>query len=1167
MANEQVIKNGAIVDNQLIIALPTSNISTISIGIGGIESHSQSNLDYLYLSKFDGVNNGGSTFLPANAIFGIKQNSSSTNGINLRAIGNSPMALSGLRYSGSTNSIFSLIGSKLSGSSEVALTSSESILTIINFKNDILEFFGDSTLVLGDTSNNSGRLLVNGSYGTLNVGIGGIELNSISNDYFFINKVDGTSHDFPTFPSVDTNFFIGNNSSNAPYITIAKNFELSTYVSSSNNNPDIQITIKRWDGSSEVSVANNQSMFFMKNNADSSLNLFGDSTLILGNSSNYGVIATGGPTYSNIDAREGGLELYSSTINIGQIILFKSSGLNHSITSILPSDSFFGIDHVSNLSGAIFNAIGSDPLILNGYMSTGSSGSIFTINGFGTSSGSIVDIPDSSLVFHIRNNNKNMLNLYGDATLIIGDTSNNSGRLLVNGSSGVLDVGIGGIELNSINNDYFFINKVIGVSHTFPGRPSNSTNLYIRNNNTAPVIFTNSTSDSYSALGITTYIEDSNTKPSIRILNNRWDGTSLSDIPDSQELLIINNNNNNSFNLFGDSTLILGDASSSGRLVIGDNYANINVGKGGIELNSTDDEPFFINKVNGVSHTFPNFPSTDTNFFIFNDNGESTIITGSENTSLAISPFIKDTSTSSVINITPHRWDGTSTSSIPDSQIVLTIDNGSNGLNFYGDSTLILGNNSSSGRLVIGENYADIEVIGGGIQKLIDPISSPSQLYDNAILLTKIDGYNNGDSSHNYTPTVDTVNYTSIHEDGVQLELSVSNLDHNPAKSWLGLTSSYTSTESEVYEGAFTFRSSSLSGTVTDNAYKSILTLGELGSSSSFYFRPHGSMDIAGNTGVVNPYNGIWLNFFNGVTTGKIGDSDKKMPLNFNGQITDSSNAKTSIPAEDGLISFNNNDTLKSAVTGDGGYHVVGTGVISTGTNFISYPSLSFLPDVSNNGIYLKQSSSTSKAIVLSNSNNNHPFTSLFDNETYGVIARNKGIQISSVSDNSYSFTLSSYTNGSNSTTSASAYSPFIFRAYKNSGTSTTTFTNSENIFTIKNNSATKFILKGDGSLLLDVQTSSGGSGIASIRYYDDNNDIMLAETARHLLGGWENKVIKENKEKLENLGILTNGFMDIQRMQALHLGTMGQLWNMIRNMGKELGYNEAKLLEMAKQY
>jgi hypothetical protein len=117
------------------------------------------------------------------------------------------------------------------------------------------------------------------------------------------------------------------------------------------------------------------------------------------------------------------------------------------------------------------------------------------------------------------------------------------------------------------------------------------------------------------------------------------------------------------------------------------------------------------------------------------------------------------------------------------------------------------------------------------------------------------------------------------------------------------------------------------------------------------------------------------------------------------------------------------------------------------------------------------------------------------------------------------------------------------------------------NLFVIRNNSNTALILKGDGDLYWN------GSSNAAQAWYDEEDDIALVAAARNDLAHEYDKIDEEDVARLTELGIMQNGFVSTRKMTALQLGAIGQLFNMIRHMAKELGFNEDALLEMAKNY
>jgi len=83
----------------------------------------------------------------------------------------------------------------------------------------------------------------------------------------------------------------------------------------------------------------------------------------------------------------------------------------------------------------------------------------------------------------------------------------------------------------------------------------------------------------------------------------------------------------------------------------------------------------------------------------------------------------------------------------------------------------------------------------------------------------------------------------------------------------------------------------------------------------------------------------------------------------------------------------------------------------------------------------------------------------------------------------------------------------------------------------------------------------------------DEEDDIGLIDAAKHAISGWDRKIMHNYKDRLEELGIVRNGFMNLQKMTALQLGGFGQIMNIIKGLAKELNIPEKRLLEMSKQY
>ena len=76
----------------------------------------------------------------------------------------------------------------------------------------------------------------------------------------------------------------------------------------------------------------------------------------------------------------------------------------------------------------------------------------------------------------------------------------------------------------------------------------------------------------------------------------------------------------------------------------------------------------------------------------------------------------------------------------------------------------------------------------------------------------------------------------------------------------------------------------------------------------------------------------------------------------------------------------------------------------------------------------------------------------------------------------------------------------------------------------------------------------------------------MLVNAARYDMTG-TNHNLKMYSDRLQELGIMKGSFVSHTKMFNLNLGTMGQLWNMIRKIAKKFNITEDQLLEMGKDY
>jgi hypothetical protein len=110
---------------------------------------------------------------------------------------------------------------------------------------------------------------------------------------------------------------------------------------------------------------------------------------------------------------------------------------------------------------------------------------------------------------------------------------------------------------------------------------------------------------------------------------------------------------------------------------------------------------------------------------------------------------------------------------------------------------------------------------------------------------------------------------------------------------------------------------------------------------------------------------------------------------------------------------------------------------------------------------------------------------------------------------------------------------------------------NADILLSVRNNSSTKFAITGNGDVHGNVYRDA----------YDDEDDIKLAKA-------FSNPDSDVNYGRLVDLGIITpRGLLNFQKMHALEVGAIGQLFNVIRGLAKKLGVSEEELYDLAKQY
>ena len=149
-----------------------------------------------------------------------------------------------------------------------------------------------------------------------------------------------------------------------------------------------------------------------------------------------------------------------------------------------------------------------------------------------------------------------------------------------------------------------------------------------------------------------------------------------------------------------------------------------------------------------------------------------------------------------------------------------------------------------------------------------------------------------------------------------------------------------------------------------------------------------------------------------------------------------------------------------------------------------------------------------------------------------------------------------------NTTTSTSAIAAIINSAFKTDGSiGTTSFAADENIFCIANYGSTKFLVKGNGDIYYDGADQGA---------YDVYEDALACQDLSMNLSGQLSKVLKYNKEKLHDMGVIEwtpetdDIFVSRKGMDMLNLGAIAELYRVTQKLCEKMGisYDEARVIQ-----
>jgi hypothetical protein len=193
------------------------------------------------------------------------------------------------------------------------------------------------------------------------------------------------------------------------------------------------------------------------------------------------------------------------------------------------------------------------------------------------------------------------------------------------------------------------------------------------------------------------------------------------------------------------------------------------------------------------------------------------------------------------------------------------------------------------------------------------------------------------------------------------------------------------------------------------------------------------------------------------------------------------------------------------------------------------------LLDINNNGT----------AFILTRSGLAHGMTECTDTDCFGALlgGSTSGFILDGYSVGNVGIGLRGSVVTENTLTDTSAHSPVEVNASKRDGAgpSTTSIGATGNIFNVRNYGATQFIVKGDGSVYVNTSTGAGNVGT-----YDEQQDALACRDLAYGMAGQWKRTWQYSAARLEDMGIMKNGFLNLQNGLAMGLSGISEVFQVL---------------------
>jgi hypothetical protein len=172
-----------------------------------------------------------------------------------------------------------------------------------------------------------------------------------------------------------------------------------------------------------------------------------------------------------------------------------------------------------------------------------------------------------------------------------------------------------------------------------------------------------------------------------------------------------------------------------------------------------------------------------------------------------------------------------------------------------------------------------------------------------------------------------------------------------------------------------------------------------------------------------------------------------------------------------------------------------------------------------------------------------HGMTDFVDTNCYlGLRSHTgSGAEVRGFGDNKVGLYLTAFSVVADTTTSTGGVAPVQVGTAKKSGTGITSWAAGDNIFTVRNAGATQFIVKGDGSVYVHTSTGAGNVGT-----YDEQQDALACRDLAYGMAGQWKRTWQYSAARLEDMGIMKNGFLNLQNGLAMGLSGISEVFQVL---------------------